>query len=786
VKPAVPAEPTDSVAFAFDGVTKVFPGRSRRTLLRRAVPGRFGDLTGSAEPAVDQMHLEVPIGQALGIVGPNGAGKSTMLRMLAGIQRPTAGTIRRQGRLASVIELGAVVHREMTGTENLMLLATMLGLSREQAIERLPSMQEFTGLGEALEYPVREYSTGMAARLGFGAITHFDADILAIDEALAVGDREFQERCFAALRGHVDRGGTLVLVTHDLWPLTQLCDRVVTVRSGRLIDDGDPREVIERYLELEAPQPTMAGGVTIRSLEPDRPGYDASTVVRVSGEVEVDRTLPDLEAELEMSVPPFGLWGRVRCPLSPGRVPPGRYQVSFTFGPIPFQGQATMATEVFLRTRERSLAVATATFALHEGRAAKTLLAMKTAWSFEPAGDRTALVHAEGVRGEAATVEVRDVTKRYPPSRASRRRGDPRAEVVALDGVQLSAYPGEMLGIIGPNGSGKSTLLRVIGGITAPDHGEVEVNGTSMALIELGLGFHDALDGYENLRLSWSLLGLSSADLRQVVDEIVHFSGLSERMTEPIRQWSTGMRARLSLSLALHSGADLLLIDEALAVGDVAFRATVIDRLQALVASGCTALFVSHDLRMVRQLCNRVVRLEEGGVVADGSASEIIEHLGGVDWEGTVTATEADLQVSDLDLRPPQIDVHGVCEVSFRVRGPHDTNRQRVEFYLCDRFSSDWVRSGTTGEIYDRAVAMETVPLPEEADLSGNGLLVRVTLGPLPLRPSVVDVVVLVVDEADDQLISEVRRPLRIGRAGGGRPGLAFQVDGELVATGGG
>ncbi len=192
----------------------------------------------------------------------------------------------------------------------------------------------------------------------------------------------------------------------------------------------------------------------------------------------------------------------------------------------------------------------------------------------------------------------------------------------ALDDVSFEVARGESVGIIGPNGSGKSTALKLLTGIYLPTSGRVEVDGRVAPLIEVGAGFHPDLSGRENVYLNASITGMSRAEIDRHFDEIVEFSGLAEFLDTPVKRYSSGMYMRLGFSIAAHVPSEILVVDEVLAVGDIAFRAKCVERMQRLKSEGRTILFVSHHGPQVRSVCDRVVYLTNGRKVFDGDAAD--------------------------------------------------------------------------------------------------------------------------------------------------------------------
>jgi lipopolysaccharide transport system ATP-binding protein len=196
---------------------------------------------------LQDVSLDVAHGQTVGIIGHNGAGKSTLLRLIAGVGKPDAGTIEVAGRLGALFEIGVGFHPELTGRESVLVAGVVAGLSREQVRARMDEIAAFAELEDSLDEPIRTYSTGMQARLAFSLATVMDPEVLLVDEVLAVGDLAFQARCYDRLRAMQRAGTTILLVSHDPVVITDLCDTVVWLRGGRLVGQGPPREVTERY-----------------------------------------------------------------------------------------------------------------------------------------------------------------------------------------------------------------------------------------------------------------------------------------------------------------------------------------------------------------------------------------------------------------------------------------------------------------------------------------------------------------------------------------------------------
>lgn len=202
----------------------------------------------------------------------------------------------------------------------------------------------------------------------------------------------------------------------------------------------------------------------------------------------------------------------------------------------------------------------------------------------------------------------------------------------ALDGIDLTMRHGESVGVVGRNGAGKSTLLKVISRVLKPTRGKAEVRGTLAPILELGTGFDHELSGHENIYLNALLLGRTRREIDRKLDEIVEFSGLQEFIHSPIRNYSSGMLARLGFSIATAWAPDVLLLDEVLAVGDAGFLKRCRERMQQLRDGGATVLLVSHSARDVRATCQRCVWLEKGRLQADGPTDEVLSR-----YENAVT-----------------------------------------------------------------------------------------------------------------------------------------------------
>lgn len=195
------------------------------------------------------ISFDVKKGEVIGLIGKNGCGKSTTLKLLNRIIYPNDGSIKTNGKVSSLIELGAGFHEDMTGRENIYINASIFGLTRKEISKRLDDIIRFSELEEFIDNPVRTYSSGMYMRLAFSVAINVDADILLIDEILAVGDVGFQEKCFQKLRDVKRNGTTIVIVSHSLNQIEKICDRAIWIENGLIKEDGAPHEICKKYLE---------------------------------------------------------------------------------------------------------------------------------------------------------------------------------------------------------------------------------------------------------------------------------------------------------------------------------------------------------------------------------------------------------------------------------------------------------------------------------------------------------------------------------------------------------
>ena len=243
-EPVIVCRGVDKTFYYYEHRTTSLRELFRRHLTRRPIHVRTPSF------AISGVSFEIGRGESVALLGPNGSGKSTMLRLLAGIFRPNAGEVETRGRIGTVIELGAGFHPELTGGENVHLYAALLGLGRREIERKFPGIVDFAGVSDFISMPVKYYSSGMQARLAFSVAVAVEPDILLLDEVMAVGDQDFRERCMERLRLFRAGGGTLVLVSHDLEGLSDLCGRAIWMEGGQVRMDGEAAAVIEAYRGL--------------------------------------------------------------------------------------------------------------------------------------------------------------------------------------------------------------------------------------------------------------------------------------------------------------------------------------------------------------------------------------------------------------------------------------------------------------------------------------------------------------------------------------------------------
>ena len=312
-------------------VSKRFVIRKEKSLKERLV--NFGRSNAHKDDfwALRDVDLTIGSGTTVGLIGPNGSGKSTLLKMIGGILQPTTGDVRLRGRLAALLELGAGFHPDLTGRENVYLNASILGLSRAQTDKYFDAIVDFSGIERFIDTQVKFYSSGMYVRLAFAVAIHVDPDILLVDEVLAVGDEPFQRKCMDRIRGFQHEGRTIVIVTHSLETVADLCDRAVVLESGRVIADGEPRDALRALrsefeqtrqedldrrrekepVELSRPETVVVESVTVRSesgepVEFIAPGDPLTVAVTVRADEPLVGGVLGMGIETSLGVSVFG------------------------------------------------------------------------------------------------------------------------------------------------------------------------------------------------------------------------------------------------------------------------------------------------------------------------------------------------------------------------------------------------------------------------------------------------------------------------------------------------
>jgi lipopolysaccharide transport system ATP-binding protein len=247
--------------------------------------------------ALDDVSFEIAQGEVVGFIGRNGAGKSTLLKVLTRITPPTRGRAEIRGRVGSILEVGTGFHPELTGRENIYLNGSILGMSRREINRKLPQIIEFSGVPKFIDTPVKRYSTGMYVRLAFAVAAHLDPEVLIIDEVLAVGDYEFQQRCMGRIEDISKSGRTVLFVSHDLQSVSRLCDRAYWLELGKVVQGGPSQEVTAAYVQA------MSGVGSERTWEPETaPGGE---VVRLTSARIVDedgRTIDAVDVRKRIGV----------------------------------------------------------------------------------------------------------------------------------------------------------------------------------------------------------------------------------------------------------------------------------------------------------------------------------------------------------------------------------------------------------------------------------------------------------------------------------------------------
>ncbi|WP_193727645.1 ABC transporter ATP-binding protein [Paraburkholderia franconis] len=242
--------PSDAPVLVVEHLRKQFNIYNRPA--DRLIQGLTGKARYRRHVALDDISFSLARGEAIGVLGQNGAGKSTLLKLVSGVLEADSGTIRRNGRITGLLELGTGFDSKLSGRDNIAVNARLIGMTGDEIAERLNDIIAFSELGEFIDAPVRTYSSGMVMRLGFAIAIHADPVCFIVDEALAVGDARFQQKCLKRIRAFRDRGGSILYVSHDINSVKLLCDRALLLSNGKVIFDGGPEEAAQSYYRLIA------------------------------------------------------------------------------------------------------------------------------------------------------------------------------------------------------------------------------------------------------------------------------------------------------------------------------------------------------------------------------------------------------------------------------------------------------------------------------------------------------------------------------------------------------
>lgn len=337
-------------------VSKHFVMRRDNSLKDRLIAFKAGKQHRETFTALDAVSLDIKAGHTVALIGHNGSGKSTLLKVIGGILDPSAGSISRRGRIAALLELGAGFHPDLSGRDNVFLNASLLGLSRQETEAVFDEIVNFAEIEDFIDTQVKFYSSGMYVRLAFAVAIHTDPDILLVDEVLAVGDEAFQRKCMDTIRRFQAEGRTILLVTHNLNQVLELCDSAALLHHGRLVYNGEPREAVaqfrdlleDRRLEHEAtqhahaqkegteftPAPPPALQLSAQAFgphqgEPIRPGETLTVSVQLTGKLALDEWICGIQIDSTLGQAVLGTTTlRLDHPVEPIQ---GNCELDFTF-----------------------------------------------------------------------------------------------------------------------------------------------------------------------------------------------------------------------------------------------------------------------------------------------------------------------------------------------------------------------------------------------------------------------------------------------------------------------
>ncbi len=297
-------------------------------------------------------------------------------------------------------------------------------------------------------------------------------------------------------------------------------------------------------------------------------------------------------------------------------------------------------------------------------------------------------------------------------------------EFWALKDVSFQVEKGEVLGIIGPNGSGKSTILKLLFKIMAPNKGKIAISGNVSGLIEITAGFHPELSGRENIYLNGTIIGMTKKEIDQKFEQIVDFSGIREFIDTPVKRYSSGMYARLGFSVVAHMNPDILLVDEVLAVGDMAFQAKCSQKMRELLNSGTTIILVSHNLLLVESLCKRVLLLEKGRILKEGSPLQIIPHYQNIVYKDSEERIKKEIFSGGYKVEVSRNTQVNISNVSFFDKA----HKQRESFKLDEPVSItiDYeAKENIEGPVFSLDIIRPDGILCCSSNTKDNGLLIK-------------------------------------------------------------
>ncbi|HEU4630913.1 MAG TPA: ABC transporter ATP-binding protein [Gemmatimonadaceae bacterium] len=356
-----------------EGVWKKFRRGDVHDSLRDLVPALARRLVGRRRPAdvlaarefwaLSDVSFDVEPGEALGVIGHNGAGKSTLLKLINQIIRPTRGYTEVRGRTGSLIEISAGFHPDLTGRQNVFLQGAIIGMSTAEISRKFDQIVEFSGIEKFIDTPVKRYSSGMNARLGFAIAAHLDTEVLIIDEVLAVGDLAFQERAFGRIKEMSSSGIPVVLVTHQLERMTTLCTKAILLDGGRIVREGTPEECVETYAtavfesgDRGAHLPFRLTAVEVVSPSPVPSGERVHLLVRG----ELDRGAPpiyDLHLRVRSARTGKVVFSTLGVNCGVGDLPPGEFEIEVELQLNVGQGIFSVETAVHDSSRRQDVAV---------------------------------------------------------------------------------------------------------------------------------------------------------------------------------------------------------------------------------------------------------------------------------------------------------------------------------------------------------------------------------------------------------------------------------------------